>query len=81
MAIDIQGEYSVWIARYGEYKPELKLTYWQLSPDGKVRGIHGDVDNKCFNGYRNQYETFTTKALILFHAHPKTISVCANSYF
>lgn len=61
MAIDIQGEYSVWIARYGEYKPELKLTYWQLSPDGKVRGIHGDVDINVFNGYRNQYETFLQK--------------------
>jgi len=54
----LADNYHVWIARYGEYKPNLKLAYWQLSPDGKVRGIHGDVDINVFNGYRNQYEEF-----------------------
>lgn len=57
-APDIIGNYFVWIARYGEYKPDIKLTYWQLSPDGKVAGVQGDVDINVFNGYRNQYEGF-----------------------
>lgn len=58
LAPDLVDNYLVWIARYGEYKPDIKLAYWQLSPDGKVRGIHGDVDINVFNGYRNQYEDF-----------------------
>ncbi len=58
LAPDLGDNYLVWIARYGEYKPDIKLAYWQLSPDGKVRGIHGDVDINVFNGYRNQYEEF-----------------------
>ncbi len=58
LAPDLGDNYHVWIARYGEYKPNFKLAYWQLSPDGKVRGIHGDVDINVFNGYRNQYEEF-----------------------
>lgn len=58
LAPDLGDNYHVWIARYGEYKPNFKLAYWQLSPDGKVRGIHNDVDINVFNGYRNQYEEF-----------------------
>lgn len=58
LAPDLGDNYHVWIARYGEYKPNFKLAYWQLGPDGKVRGIHGDVDINVFNGYRNQYEDF-----------------------
>ena len=58
LAPDLGDNYLVWIARYGEYKPNFKLAYWQLSPDGKVRGIHGDVDINVFNGYSNQYEDF-----------------------
>ena len=58
LAPDLGDNYHVWIARYGEYKPNFKLAFWQLSPDGKVRGIHGDVDINVFNGYRNQYEEF-----------------------
>ena len=58
LAPDLGDNYHIWIARYGEYKPNFKLAYWQLSPDGKVRGIHGDVDINVFNGYRNQYEDF-----------------------
>ena len=57
-APDLGDNYLVWIARYGEYKPNIKLIYWQLSPDGRVRGIHGDVDINVFNGYRNQYGDF-----------------------
>ncbi len=58
LAPDIAGDYFVWIARYGEYKPEMKLSIWQLSPDGKVKGIEGDVDINVFNGYKNEYEDF-----------------------
>lgn len=64
LAIDIQGNYFVWIARYGEYKPDIKLKIWQLSPDGKVAGIHGDVDINVFNGYKNNYEEFLKKHTI-----------------
>lgn len=58
LAPDLGDNYLVWIARYGEYKPDIKLIYWQFSPDGQVRGIHGGVDISVFNGYGNQYEDF-----------------------
>ena len=48
--------YDVWIARYGEYRPYVKLLFWQLSPYGKVRGIHGDVDINVFNGSKQDFE-------------------------
>lgn len=51
MAPDLQKNYDVWIARYGEYKPDVNLVYWQLSPDGRVNGIHGDVDINVYNGF------------------------------
>lgn len=54
-APDVKKNYKVWIARYGEYKPDVKLVYWQLCPDGRVSGIHGDVDINVFNGYKEQY--------------------------
>ena len=57
-APDLKRDYKVWIARYGEYKPDVKLVVWQLSPDGRVRGITGDVDINVFNGYRPQFEAF-----------------------
>lgn len=50
-APDLKKNYDVWIARYGEYKPDVRLVYWQLSPDGKVNGIHGDVDINVYNGF------------------------------
>ncbi len=50
-APDLKKKYEVWIARYGEYKPDVKLVYWQLCPDGKVNGIHGDVDINVYNGF------------------------------
>lgn len=58
MAPDIKRDYNIWIARYGEYKPDIKLVYWQLCPDGRVNGIHGDVDINVFNGYMDRFEKF-----------------------
>jgi len=57
-APDLKRDYQVWIARYGEYKPDVKLAVWQLSPNGRVTGIHGEVDINVFNGYRTQWEEF-----------------------
>lgn len=54
-APDIKHDYPVWIARYGEYKPDIKLWIWQLAPDGRVAGIHGDVDINVFNGYGDEF--------------------------
>lgn len=50
--------YPVWVARYGEYKPYVHLLYWQLSPDGRVRGIQGDVDIDVFNGSEEQFKRY-----------------------
>ena len=57
-AADLKKNYNVWIARYGEYKPDVKLVYWQLSADGRVNGINGDVDINVFNGYKSQWDDF-----------------------
>lgn len=57
-APDLIRDYNVWIARYGEYKPELNLVFWQLSPDGRVRGIRTEVDINVFNGFREEWEKF-----------------------
>ncbi len=57
-APDIKDKYNIWIARYGEYKPGIHLLYWQLSPDGRVRGIHPAVDINVFNGYSNRFNQF-----------------------
>lgn len=57
-APDIKEKYSVWIARYGEYKPDVKLRIWQLAPDGRVAGIHGTVDINVFNGYQSEFDQF-----------------------
>lgn len=46
------------MARYGEYKPYVHLLYWQLSPDGRVRGIQGDVDIDVFNGSEEQFKRY-----------------------
>ena len=43
-APDLLENYEVWIARYGEFRPEVNLVSWQLCQDGRVRGIHGPVD-------------------------------------
>ncbi|MDE6002178.1 MAG: hypothetical protein K2G76_01600 [Prevotella sp.] len=58
-AVDIKQHYNVWIARYGQYKPDVKLVYWQLCADGRVDGITGPVDINVFNGYQSQFDEFT----------------------
>ena len=58
MAPDLKRDYQVWIARYGEYKPDIHLVYWQLCPDGRVAGIHGEVDINVFNGYKDTFDKF-----------------------
>lgn len=63
-ATDIKRKYKVWIARYGEYKPDIRLAIWQLSPDGRVAGIRGDVDINVFNGYQDEYQDFLETQLI-----------------
>lgn len=63
-APDLKERYDVWIARYGEYKPDVRLAVWQLSPDGRVQGIHGDVDINVFNGYRAQYNAFLSSRCV-----------------
>lgn len=57
-AEDLKQNYRVWIARYGEYKPDVKLIYWQLCPDGRVQGIRGDVDINVFNGYQDEWDEY-----------------------
>lgn len=57
-ATAITGNYLVWVARYSEYMPTLKLAMWQLAPDGRVDGIHGNVDINVFSGYRQEYDDF-----------------------
>lgn len=57
-ADDIKQLYNIWIARYGEYKPDVKLVYWQLTPEGRVNGITGPVDINVFNGFQGQFEDF-----------------------
>lgn len=57
-APDLMKSYDVWIARYGEYKPDVNLVYWQLSPDGRVRGIKTEVDINVFNGFQKEFEEY-----------------------
>lgn len=64
LAPDIKHDYHVWIARYGEYKPDVHLTFWQLSSDGYVRGIRNRVDINVFNGFQSQWEDFLRKETI-----------------
>lgn len=63
-APDLKRDYQVWIARYGEYKPDVHLALWQLSADGRVAGIRGDVDINVFNGYDVQFEEFLREETI-----------------
>ncbi len=55
-APDVKAAYPVWIARYGEYKPDVRLWIWQLAPDGRVSGIVGETDINVFNGYAAEFE-------------------------
>lgn len=63
-ASDIKHGYNIWIARYGEYKPDVHLVFWQLCPDGRVQGITGDVDINVFNGYSQQFRQFLSTECI-----------------
>ena len=63
-APDLKHDYHVWIARYGEYKPDVKLAVWQLSPNGRVNGIHGEVDINVFNGFQTQWDEFLDEMTI-----------------
>ena len=63
-APDLKRDYNIWIARYGEFKPDVHLVYWQLCPDGRVTGIRPEVDINVFNGYRNEYNDFLTRECI-----------------
>ena len=54
----LRRNYQIWIARYGEYKPDVHLAIWQLSPDGTVRGIRGHVDINVFNGFEPAFRNF-----------------------
>ena len=63
-APDLKHGYQVWIARYGEYRPDVKLAVWQLSPNGRVTGIHGEVDINVFNGFKTQFEEFLSEMTI-----------------
>lgn len=51
-------DYDVWVARYGEFKPYVRLLHWQLTPYGRVRGITGEVDINVFNGTKGQFEKY-----------------------
>lgn len=57
-APDLMKNYNVWIARYGEYKPDVNLVYWQLCPDGRVRGIQTEVDINVFNGFEPEWKEY-----------------------
>ena len=50
--------YRIWVARYSEYRPYVKLLYWQLTPYGRVKGIHGYVDINVFNGSMEQFQRY-----------------------
>lgn len=64
LAPDLKENYHVWIARYGEYRPDVHLAIWQLSADGHVDGIQGPVDINVFNGYAGQWQEFLNNETI-----------------
>ena len=53
-------DYDIWIARYSEFKPFVQLQYWQLTSEGRVKGIHGDVDINVFNGTKENFQKHRT---------------------
>ena len=53
----LQG-HPMWVARYSEYRPFVRLAFWQLSQTGRVRGIQGDVDIDVYNGTREMFREF-----------------------
>lgn len=63
-APDIKNGYRFWIARYGEFRPDLHHDIWQLSGDGRVSGFSTEVDLNVFNGYQQQWDEFLRTATI-----------------
>lgn len=57
-------EHDVWIARYGAFRPYVRLQYWQLSCEGKIDGIQGYVDVNVFNGTQEQFKEYLEEATI-----------------
>lgn len=57
-APDLLQKYEVWIARYGEYKPYVRLLHWQLTPYGRVKGIQPAVDINVFNGTKDEFDSY-----------------------
>lgn len=57
-------EYPVWIARYGAFRPYVKLKYWQLAPNGRVAGIKGNVDINLFSGTHEQFDAYRRTAAV-----------------
>ena len=57
-APDLKCDYQFWIARYGEYKPDIHLAFWQMSDNGRVNGITPNVDIDAFNGYQGHWQEF-----------------------
>lgn len=56
--------HDVWIARYGAFRPYVRLQYWQLSCEGKVDGIQGYVDVNVFNGTQEQFKEYLKEVSI-----------------
>lgn len=61
---ELQENYPVWVARYGAYKPYVHLLYWQLSPDGQVKGIQGRVDLNIYNGTKEQFRQYVRQECV-----------------
>lgn len=67
---ELRDNYNVWIARYGSYKPDIKLVHWQLSADGKVNGIVPEVDINVFNGYKDEFMKYLHDSTIKSNVKP-----------
>ena len=67
---ELRDNYNVWIARYGSYKPDIKLVHWQLSADGKVNGIVPEVDINVFNGYKDEFMKYLHESTIKSNVKP-----------
>ena len=61
---DLLYGYPIWVARYGEFKPDARMDFWQVCADGRVNGIRTEVDVNVFNGYQTQWEEFLSNATI-----------------
>ena len=57
-APDLKRDYQFWIARYGDYKPDIHLAFWQMTDNGRVSGITPNVDIDAFNGYEGDWQEF-----------------------